>query len=153
VNRCKIIFWLGAFLSGFLCTQAVDETKSLVRFKAVDIYLDSKGEPLAAYQLEWASQDRTAKIVGIEGGENSVFKDPPYYDPKAIQQERVILAAFSTAKEERLPKGKIRVATIHLQISGSHSLEPLLKNARMANPGGRKIKVTATCLERQVELQ
>ena len=74
-----------------------------LRFRTVDIYVDSKQQSVAAYQLEWTTPGGDAKIVGIEGGENPAFKEPPYYDPKAIQHERVILAAFSTANVEALP--------------------------------------------------
>src|SRR5262245_59605150 len=73
------------------------------RFRAVDIYVDSGSAPLAAYQLEFSVTNQVAKIVGIEGGDHEAFREPPFYDPKAIQQERVILAAFSTQASEQLP--------------------------------------------------
>jgi hypothetical protein len=86
-----------------------------IRFRAVDIFVDSKDKPLAAYQLEFSVTGADAKIVGIEGGEHAAFSTPPFYDPKAMQQERVIIAAFSTNAVSRLPQGRTRVATIHLQ--------------------------------------
>ena len=82
--------------AGLLAQQpAIEEGRS--RFGAVDIYVDSGSTPLAAYQLEFAATNGVAKIVGIEGGEPAAFRQPPFYAPKAIQNERVIIASFSTA--------------------------------------------------------
>jgi hypothetical protein len=87
------------------------------RFAYVDVYVDPKGEALGAYQLEFTSETRHMRIAGIEGGEHPAFgKQPPYYDVAAIQQDRVILAAFSLDAD--LPKGRTRVARIHLMIEG-----------------------------------
>ena len=88
--------------AGLLAQQpAIEEGRS--RFGAVDIYVDSGSTPLAAYQLEFAATNGVAKIVGIEGGEHAAFRQPPFYDPKAIQHERVIIASFSTAPATDLP--------------------------------------------------
>src|SRR5262249_13411254 len=84
------------------------------RFCAVLISVDSGSTPLAAYQLRFAVTNGTAKIVGIEGGEHPAFREAPFYDPKAIQNEVAIIASFNTAPAAELPKGKTRVATIHL---------------------------------------
>jgi hypothetical protein len=118
-------------------------------FRAVDIYVDSKGAPLAAYQLSFSMTNANAKIAGIEGGEHPAFREPPVYDPKAIQHERVIIAAFNTASAHELPKGKTRVATIHLQTTGDDALQCILKVQTAANPEGTKIAVEATCEERK----
>ena len=109
-----------------------------VRFQAVDIFVDSKDVALAAYQLEFAVASGNAKIVGIEGGEHPAFAEAPFYDPKAIQHERVILAAFSTHAADKLPTGQTRVATIHLQISGSGELKFETKLATAASPTAAK---------------
>ena len=55
---------------------------------------------LAAYQIEFSVTNILTKIVGIEGGQHPAFREPPFYDPKAMQQERVIIAAFSTDNAE-----------------------------------------------------
>ncbi len=39
-------------------------------------------------------------------------------DAAAMRHDRVIIAAFSTAPPERLPNGRTRIATIHVQIAG-----------------------------------
>jgi hypothetical protein len=58
------------------------------------------------------------KLVGIEGGEGEPFKAPPYYDPAAMGQGRVILAAFSTDAAAALPRSRSRVARLHVMIDG-----------------------------------
>ena len=86
------------------------------RFEAIDVFVDSGELPLAAYQFELNSLTAGVEIVGIEGGEHAAFAEPPYYDSKAMNGNRVILAAFNTGKE--LPKGKSRVARVHVQVEG-----------------------------------
>ncbi len=141
--------WLATILffglaAGFGAQQpATEEGRS--RFRVVDIYLDAKGTPLAAYQLEFTVTNVVAKIVGIEGGDNPAFRNPPFYDPKAMQHERVILAAFSTAAAKELPSGKTRVATIHLQTFGDTEPEFELKLEAAANSAGERVPATANC--------
>jgi hypothetical protein len=91
-----------------------------VRFAPVHIYLDSGNKPLAAYQFELKATTGQIKIVGVEGGQHKAFKEAPYYDPEALTNDRIIIAAFNTDSE--LPKGRTRIATIHLQIIGN--IEP-----------------------------
>lgn len=87
-----------------------------VRFAATDIYVDSGVTPLAAWQCEFKAVAGDVKIVGIEGGEHAAFQTPPYYDPAAMMNNRVILAAFNTGAA--LPTGKSRVARVHVRIAG-----------------------------------
>jgi hypothetical protein len=89
-----------------------------IRFEAIDVFLDSGNLPLAAWQLELRSHTQDVEIVGIEGGEHSAFKEPPYYDPRAMNNNRVILGAFNTGSDDQLPSGRSRVARIHVQITG-----------------------------------
>src|SRR5437899_2149577 len=126
---------------------AVEESRS--RFRAVDIYLDSKGAPLAAYQLEFSVTNGVARIVGIEGGEHPAFRQPPFYDPKAIQHERVIIAAFSTAAATQLPTNKTRVARIHLQVTGANQPQFYLKLQAAADSEGRNISTETVFEERK----
>lgn len=81
-------------------------------FVAIDIFVDSGPGPLAAYQVDFASPD--VKIVGVEGGDTGPFHAAPYYDERAIQSERVIIGALSTLPAEQLPRGRTRVARIHV---------------------------------------
>jgi hypothetical protein len=119
-----------------------------VHFTAVDIYVDSKNVALAAYQLEFSGQGDRVRIAGIEGGEHNAFKIPPFYDPKAMQQERVILAAFNTAQATKLPSGSTRVATVHLQYSGAQPPTFSLKLHTASNSEGKEISVKTTFTER-----
>lgn len=116
------------------------EAEPRFRFDTVEIVLDTKDLPLAAYQLELRAVSGEAKIVGIEGGEHPEFAEPPYYDPEAMQNERVIIGAFSTADAAALPSGKIRVATIHLQIAGDAPLEFEAQLHVAADSTGRAIE-------------
>ena len=150
MKRVRSTFPLLAVLLGTLLAQPA-ATKDTVRFQAVDIFIDSKDTPLAAYQLEFLVKTGDAKVVGVEGGEHPAFKDAPFYDPKAIQHERVIIAAFNTAAADKLPKGKTRVATMHLQITGDRNPDYAVKLETAATLEGRKIGVETTFEERKPE--
>jgi hypothetical protein len=135
--------------AGLLAQQpALEEGRS--RFGAVDIYVDSGSTPLAAYQLEFAATNGVAKIVGIEGGEHAAFRQPPFYDPKAIQHERVVLAGFSTADAAGLPTGKTRVATVHYQTTDSQPPRFELKLQTAGDAQGNKLHVQASFEERKM---
>jgi len=125
-----------------------NQPTSALRFRAVDVFVDSTNKPLAAYQLEF-TESAGAKIVGIEGGEHATFKEAPFYDAKAMQHERVIIGAFSTAKADKLPVGKTRVATIHLQTTGDQPLRFEVRVKTAATVDGRKISVHASAEEKQ----
>ena len=116
------------------------------RFQAVDLYVDSGKASLAAYQLEFSVKSSNATVVGIEGGEHAAFKEAPYYDPKAIQKERVIIGAFNTSND--LPRGKTRVATIHLRIDDYSALRMEVKNGTAATAKGTRIVVEVSFAER-----
>ena len=110
-----------------------------IRFDAIDVYVDSGAQPLAAYQLDVSAAAGDVKIVGIEGGEHPAFADPPYYDPAAMRHDRVIVAAFSTAPPERLPNGRTRIATIHVQIAGEIEPTYVADLTVAATPEGKAI--------------
>jgi hypothetical protein len=117
----------------------------------VDVFVDSKDKPLAAYQLDFAVTNGNAKIVGIEGGEHPAFGQPPFYDPKAMQHERVILAAFSTEAADKLPTGKTRVATIHLQVEAVTEPQFELKLQAAADAQGNRLAAEASVAERKAQ--
>lgn len=93
-----------------------DVAADAVRFEAIDVFVDSRDQSLAAWQLELSCTDTGVLISGIEGGEHPAFREPPYYDARAINNNRVILAAFST--QDKLPTGRSRVARVHVQVTG-----------------------------------
>ena len=108
-----------------------------VRFAPLHIYLDSGNQPLAAFQFELEATAGQIKIVGVEGGRHAAFKEAPYYDPAALANDRIIIAAFNTGQD--LPKGRTRIATIHLQIIGDAEPEYELKLTVAADAEGREI--------------
>lgn len=125
------------------------------RFAPVHVYLDSGSRLLAAYQFElvcsvpvraYSSGEDNAsrrhyepriKIVGVEGGEHPAFREAPYYDPAALMNDRIIIAAFNTGTD--LPQGRTRVATIHLQILGDAEPEYEVKFVTAGDAEGREI--------------
>lgn len=120
-----MIRWLAIFLIAsasvsFVGAQTkpveIPATQPAARFSYIDVFLDSKDQALGAYQFEFAAEAGKVTVVGIEGGDPAAFKSPPYYDKAAMGQSRVILAAFST--DPNLPKGRSRIARIHLMIEG-----------------------------------
>ena len=150
MKHSSFVVLLLAMLIGTVMAQP-GATNQPVRFRAVDIFIDSRETPLAAYQIEFSVKSGNARVVGIEGGEHPAFKEAPFHDPKAIQQERVIIAAFNTASAAKLPKGRTRVATVHLQLSGEGATEYFVKLETAATPEGRKISAEATFEERKAQ--
>lgn len=100
-----------------LLPRAAECQDDEVRFRPLDIYLDSGATPLAAYQLELVVEAGDAEIVGVEGGAHPAFAEAPFYDPRALMGGRIVLAAFSTAQE--LPRGRVRLLTVHVRESGA----------------------------------
>jgi len=145
----RLLFIVVALMAlSFVSGAQEKQPTNAIRFQAVDIFVDSTNQPLAAYQLEFTAS-ANAKIVGVEGGEHAAFKEAPFYDVKAIQHERVIFGAFSTAKASKLPTGKTRVATIHLQITGDQPLRFEVKLKTAATVDGRKISTQASAKKEQ----
>lgn len=138
-----------AFLLLLQVAAGYSQSTNTIHFKTMDIFLDSREKPLAAYQLEFKSRAGNAKIVGVEGGEHAAFKEAPYYDAKAIQQERVIVAAFSTNAEGSLPKGKTRVATIHVQVTGDNNPDYSVELEAAADSQGKKISAEISFEQRK----
>jgi hypothetical protein len=118
-------------------------TQADVRFASVDVYVDSGALPLAAYQCEIRATAGDVKVVGIEGNaEVAAFATPPYYDPKALLDKRLILAAFSTGTD--LPTARTRVATIHVRIAGDVEPAYSIELTVAADADGHTIPATAS---------
>jgi len=117
-------------------------TQPRVRFAPLHIFLDSGNQGLAAFQFELKAVTGQIKIVGVEGGEHPVFKKPPYYDPAALANDRIIIAAFSTSYD--LPTGRSRITTIHLQIIGDTQPKYELDLIVVANADGEKVPAKIT---------
>lgn len=135
-----IMYFCGLF--GFQTQPEQTADTAQARFVPLHIYLDSGREPLAAYQFELKTVSGQVKIVGVEGGDVPAFNDPPYYDPAALANDRIIIAAFNA--DESLPTGKTRIATIHLMITGQGIPEYDIQLTTAANPDGRRIEAEIT---------
>jgi hypothetical protein len=147
-----VLLALGTFAS--LAVRAQEsasqpqEAQPAMRFAYVDVLIDAGEQPLAAYQFELSAAQGEIKIVGVEGGEHPAFADPPYYDPKALQKDRIIIAAFDTTAE--LPTGKTRVARVHLVIMGDAQPQYRIDLHVAADADGAEISATATVIEGDV---
>ncbi len=128
-----------------LAQQSEQDNESVqpkVRFAPLHIYLDSGNKSLAAYQFELKAAAGQIKIVGVEGGQHKAFKEAPYYDPAALANDRIIIAAFNTGRE--LPTGRTRIATIHLQIIGEAEPDYELKLTVAADADAKEIPAEIT---------
>jgi hypothetical protein len=118
--------------------QDITTVQPKVRFAPLHIFLDSGSRPLAAFQFELKAAAGQIKIVGVEGGQHAAFKEAPYYDKAALyKSNRIIIAAFNTGRE--LPKGRTRIATIHLQIIGDAEPDYELKLTVAADANAKEI--------------
>ena len=110
--------WTAALLVTMLApVLAADEpAPSGAQFKFVDVFIDPQGRALGAYQFELSAKAGDVKLVGIEGGEHAAFSHPPYYDPKALLNNRVVIASFNTGAADKLPAAKTRVARLMVRV-------------------------------------
>lgn len=106
------------------------------RFLPIDVNLVVEDQ-LAAYQIELTIRGGEAQIVGVEGGEVQGFRDAPYYDPAALTQGRIVLAAFST--KHVLNQGHHRLARIHMRETGPEPVEYELRVITAASASGARI--------------
>lgn len=110
-----------------------------VEFRAIDVVIDTGEHTLGAYRLELTGDSELLRIVGVEGGEHEAFAEPPYYDPRALMGGRIIIADLST--QTSLPSGKVRVATLHVQLKGDLPAELEVDLHEAASGDGRIIPV------------
>lgn len=123
-----------------------------VRFMTLDVYIDAGANPIAAYQVEIfdahaagpkaPADASTFTLVGVEGGEHPAYKEPPYYDPAALSRNIIKLAALSTADD--LPKGRTRMARLHVQVTGAGIPEARCTLQAAGDPDGKRVDADAT---------
>ena len=116
-------------------------------FMPLDIYIDSGGEPLAAYQFELRYDSWAYSIAGIEGGEGALG-EAPYYDPRGMETGRIVIASFTT--DPNPPSGRVRVATVHVAVDEDVSAEEDFSATLMiaAGPAENPIEATIEILRR-----
>ena len=108
-----------SLLLSFAAAYAQDD----IRFTSVEVFLNSS-VPVAAWQFELTDKNGSMKVVGVENGESNAFAGTPYYDREAVQlgsADRIVVADFSLREETGLPSGRVRIATLHLMISGTEA--------------------------------
>ena len=124
--------WAGELESG--------SEESPVRFQAMDIFIDSGVQALAAYQVEVRYEKDRVKIVGLEGGRTESYEAPPFYDPKGMENGRIIIAGFTL---DDSPRGETRVARLHLRIQGETMPDLTIRVITAARPSGERISAQA----------
>ncbi len=141
--------FLSLILSCSACFgQDVISNNNDVRFAAIEVYLDSP-QPLAAWQFELSERNGLMMIVGVENGDSAAFNRTPYYDREAVQlgtADRIIIADFTLSEEEQLPRGRIRVATIHLMLAGRSDPEYDLNLVTATTYGGQVIDASISLI-------
>jgi len=140
-NACAMLVIIAAVISSVCAGDAP-------RFEVVDVYVDPAGRKLAAYQVEFQAKSGNVKIVGIEGGAESPFREAPYYDARAMQHERVIIAAFTTDGDAALPKARTRVASIHVMVTGATKPVYRADLTVASDSAGTRIAAQASIAER-----
>ena len=93
------------------------QTDEELRFETVELVLDPVGETLAAWQVRLVDPSGRATVVGIEGGEDPAYAEPPFHDPEALAGGELVLAAYDTSGAG--PRTETRVARLHLAVRGA----------------------------------
>jgi len=127
-------------LCPLLCLAAADPAapSGPSRFAAVDVFIDPKGQPLAAYQLEFAAETGRISLVGVEAGESGPYaKRPPYYDPAALAGHRIILGDYTL--DPAAPNTRTRVARLMLELRGDAPPQYVTPLMTAADPNGHLI--------------
>jgi hypothetical protein len=133
-KRVLFMMLIGALIgaSGAAPAPTADES-----FSYVDVFIDPRGAPLAAYQFELRATAGDVKLVGIEGGDHAAFAKPPYYDTRALLNDRIVIAAFNTGTD--LPSSKTRVARLMVRVGGPVTPKYDVKLQVAASPNANPI--------------
>jgi hypothetical protein len=123
------------------------QTGGLTSFEVHDVYLDVGSDALSAYEVEILlgpvqAGEAGARLVGLEGNVELPFQDPPHFDPRALRGQRVVIAAFSTAPAAELPTGRVRVATLHIEVEGP-APELEVRVRAVGDGAGKRIQANA----------
>ncbi len=127
-------------LAALALIAAASPGASAPQFMPVDVYVDSGGERLVAYQLELIFDESKVEILSLEGGAPESFREAPYYDPAGMRGGRMVIAAFTT-DDAGAPQGKHRLARLHLRVAPGASPNIEAHVVIAARPGGERIPV------------
>ena len=132
-------------LLGALCATATPglwaQPVERSQFAVVDVYVDSNA-PVAAWQFELRERRGLMQVVGIESGEGPGFREPPFYDRRAVargESDRVIVASYSLSAPAQLPNGRVRVASVHVRLLGEAAPDYDLRLIAAGTADGRVI--------------
>ena len=112
-----------------------------VWFAALDVHLVS-AEPVAAWQFELSETGGRMRVVGVENGDSPAFAKAPYYDRKAVSDgraDRIIVANFTLRPAAELPVGRVRIATVHVRLTGDAEPEYVLRLTAAGNAQGKTV--------------
>ena len=80
-----------------------EPAKAPVRFAAVEVFIDSGEQPIAAWQFQLAAERGDVKIVGIERGEHPAFSHPPGRSTRRLGRVRCWRSCPRKRKRCRCP--------------------------------------------------
>ena len=126
------------FAATVLSTTAQPEASY---FTTVDLFVVSDA-PVAAWQVELTERRGAMQIVGIERGDDSTFRDPPYYDRAALDRsatDRIVLASFSLSDAAQLQSGRVRIARVHVRMTGAAAADYEARLVAAGTADGRPI--------------
>lgn len=138
-----------SIVAGVIILMAMAVNAGAAEFAVFDVFLQTGNDKLAAYQLKISDEHAAVKIVSVEGGEHPSFAEAPKFDPKAIQRDVIKIAAFSLEVGEKLPAGRVRVASLHVEIGPGLTPEWKAIVEAAGGPGGAKISAAVSILKRE----
>jgi hypothetical protein len=121
MSRSRRALLASLAMLGVVAALSLSAQPEAGRFTIVDLVLVSD-TPVAAWQVELTERRGAMQIVGIERGDDATFRDPPFYDRVVLERattDRIVLASFSMSDAENLPRGRVRVARVHVRTSGA----------------------------------
>ena len=139
-RRTRIVHTALALLcaAAVLSTTAQPEAGS---FATVDVFVESDA-PVAAWQVELTERRGLMQGVGIERGDDTTFRDPPFYDRVAVERaatDRIVLASFSLSDAAQLQSGRVRIARVHVRMTGVQEPDYEARLVAAGTPDGRPI--------------
>jgi hypothetical protein len=114
-------------------------------FTTIDVYIDPRGTPMAAYQFELRATDGLVSFVGVEKGDIPGFQDPPYYDAASTDKTRIVVGAFNVGGN--LPNRKSRMVRLHVHVEGDVKPKYTVKLMTAGDADGKPIPADVTFTE------
>ena len=137
--RSKLLLCLVLWAAAWPGSSHADGSE--VRFAALDIHLES-AEPVAAWQFKLSEAGARMIVVGVENGDSPVFGKAPYYDRKAVSDgraDRIVVADFTLRPAAELPVGRVRIATVHVRLTGASEPDYVLRLVTAGNAQGEPV--------------